>query len=193
MNGISNCGYVHHPWKDPSKSNQETLITVWGPQVSKDTGSVQKRKEVVLTTIQRWEILSNNAPNGSDLSMWTLQILPRPSTVYTGTASGGHYEPLKSPLTLLRSSDVSLAKLPWRVGYGDIPFEVKVGVRQGCVMSAVLFNLVIDWIMPRTTEDKVRGIRWTPFLLPRRTGLRCRFRLSVTLTQTRRFHRPIYF
>ena len=78
------------------------------------------------------------------------------------------------------------------VGDGNILFEV-AGVRKGCIMSTVLFNLVVDWIMPRTTEDKVRGIGWTPFLLPGRTGLRCRFRLSVTLTQTRRFHRPIYF
>ena len=29
---------------------------------------------------------------------------------------------------------------------GDILFEVKTGVRQGCLMSTVLFNLVVDWI-----------------------------------------------
>ncbi|KAL9980638.1 hypothetical protein ACROYT_G009248 [Oculina patagonica] len=45
----------------------------------------------------------------------------------------------------------------------DISFEVKTGVRQGCVMSALLFNLVIDWVMRRTTEDHPRGIRWTLF------------------------------
>ena len=49
------------------------------------------------------------------------------------------------------------------VGDGDILFEVHTGVRQGCVMSTFLFNLVVDWIMHRTTEDQVRGIRWTPF------------------------------
>lgn len=37
------------------------------------------------------------------------------------------------------------------------------GVRQGCVMFALLFNLVIDLVMCRTTEDKARGIRWTTF------------------------------
>ena len=42
-------------------------------------------------------------------------------------------------------------------------FDVKTGVRQGCVMSAFLFNLVIDWVMRRTTEDTSRGIRWTLF------------------------------
>ena len=52
------------------------------------------------------------------------------------------------------------------VGEGGIPFEVKPGVRQGCVMFTVLFNLVVDWIMlstPEDTEEKVRGIRRTPF------------------------------
>ena len=30
-------------------------------------------------------------------------------------------------------------------------------------MYTFLFNLVVDWIMHRTNEDQVRGIRWTPF------------------------------
>lgn len=49
------------------------------------------------------------------------------------------------------------------VGHSDTFFEVKTGVRQGCVMSAVLFNLAIDWVMRRTTEDTPRGIRWSLF------------------------------
>lgn len=28
-------------------------------------------------------------------------------------------------------------------------------------MSAVLFKIVIDWVMRRITDDKPRGIRWT--------------------------------
>ena len=28
-------------------------------------------------------------------------------------------------------------------------------------MSALLFNIVIDWVLSRTTEDRRRGIRWT--------------------------------
>ena len=35
------------------------------------------------------------------------------------------------------------------------------GVRQGCVISPVLFFLSIDWIMRSTTSDKSRGIKWT--------------------------------
>ena len=50
-----------------------------------------------------------------------------------------------------------------RVGNSKSNFEVKTGVRQGCCMSALLFNVVIDWVMRRTTEDQSRGIRWTLF------------------------------
>ena len=49
------------------------------------------------------------------------------------------------------------------VGNNNLSFQVKTGVRQGCVMSSLLFNLVIDWVMRRTTEGPQRGIRWTPF------------------------------
>ncbi|XP_013400983.1 uncharacterized protein LOC106166864 [Lingula anatina] len=40
-------------------------------------------------------------------------------------------------------------------------FKVQTGVRQGCVLSSILFNLAIDWVMRCTTEDTSRGIRWT--------------------------------
>ena len=48
-----------------------------------------------------------------------------------------------------------------RVGSNETSFSVKTGVRQGCCMSAMLFNLTIDWVMRQTTADQVRGIRWT--------------------------------
>ena len=48
------------------------------------------------------------------------------------------------------------------VGQGDLSFEVKTGVRQGCVMS-VQFNIAINWVFRRTVEDQRRGISWTPF------------------------------
>lgn len=52
---------------------------------------------------------------------------------------------------------------PVGVENSDTGFEVKLDVRQGYVMSALLFNLVSDWVMRRTMEDQPRGIRWTPF------------------------------
>ena len=49
------------------------------------------------------------------------------------------------------------------VGSSSLNFQVKTGIRQGYVRSAVLFNLVIDWVMRHTTKDQPRGIRWTLF------------------------------
>jgi hypothetical protein len=43
------------------------------------------------------------------------------------------------------------------------PFIVKSGVRQGCIMSPILFLVVIDWIQRQATSDKRRGIQWTMF------------------------------
>ena len=42
-------------------------------------------------------------------------------------------------------------------------FDVNSGVRQGCILSPILFLVVIDWVMRRTTSDKQRGIQWTLF------------------------------
>ena len=40
-------------------------------------------------------------------------------------------------------------------------FSVGSGVRQGCVLSPMLFLVAIDWIMRKTIGNKRRGIRWT--------------------------------
>ena len=39
-------------------------------------------------------------------------------------------------------------------------FQVKTGVRQGCVISPVLFLVVIDWVMRKATKDQPRGLVW---------------------------------
>ena len=50
-----------------------------------------------------------------------------------------------------------------RVGNSQHSFTVLSGVRQRCVMSALLFNITIDWVMRQTAQDKNRGIRWNLF------------------------------
>ena len=39
-------------------------------------------------------------------------------------------------------------------------FDVKSGVKQGCVISGLLFLIVMDWIMTKTVENDNNGIRW---------------------------------
>lgn len=48
------------------------------------------------------------------------------------------------------------------IGSIDYSFEVNTGVRQECAMSALLFNMAVDWPMRQTTGNQPRGIRWTP-------------------------------
>ncbi|VDO58509.1 unnamed protein product [Schistosoma curassoni] len=40
-------------------------------------------------------------------------------------------------------------------------FEVKTGVRQGCLLLPFLFLLVIDWIMKTSTSGGKHGTQWT--------------------------------
>ena len=39
-------------------------------------------------------------------------------------------------------------------------FNVKTGVRQGCVVSGFLFLLVLDFVMRKMTNNKDTGMRW---------------------------------
>ena len=40
-------------------------------------------------------------------------------------------------------------------------FQVKTGVRQGCILSPFMFLVAIDWIMKTTTKNRRNGIQWT--------------------------------
>ena len=39
-------------------------------------------------------------------------------------------------------------------------FPVETGVKQGCVLSPMLFGIAIDWVMRKTTNDTHLGIKW---------------------------------
>ncbi len=38
-------------------------------------------------------------------------------------------------------------------GSDSMPFEIRSGVRQGCVVSPTLFNYIIDWILCQALQD----------------------------------------
>lgn len=40
-------------------------------------------------------------------------------------------------------------------------FEVKTGVRQGCMLSPMIFLLVVDWVMRQATKSGKTGIQWS--------------------------------
>ena len=42
-------------------------------------------------------------------------------------------------------------------------FLVKSGALQGCILSKILFLVVIDWVMRETTSGSPGGIQWNIF------------------------------
>ncbi|XP_076443967.1 uncharacterized protein LOC143282252 [Babylonia areolata] len=41
------------------------------------------------------------------------------------------------------------------------PFQVRTGVRQGCLLSPTIFLMVVDWIMRQSTAGQKTGVQWT--------------------------------
>ena len=61
----------------------------------------------------------------------------------------------------LKANKDSQLKAFYSILYSDMSFLVKSGVRQGCVMSSLLFILAVDWVMRSTLKGENTGIRWT--------------------------------
>ena len=41
--------------------------------------------------------------------------------------------------------------------------QIKTGVRQGCLLSPLLFLVAIDWTMKKSVDGQRTGLQWTPF------------------------------
>ncbi len=72
-----------------------------------------------------------------------------------------HYGVPNKLVNLIRNSYDGMCCKVMHEGQFTGQFEVKTGVRQGCLLSPLLFLLVIDWIMKATTEQGRNGIQWT--------------------------------
>ena len=72
-----------------------------------------------------------------------------------------HYGIPEKFINLVRATYQDMQCRVAHAGQLSDSFEVKTGVRQGCLLSPFLFLLVIDWIMKTSTSGKGNGIQWT--------------------------------
>lgn len=72
-----------------------------------------------------------------------------------------HYGVPDKIISLVQNTYQDMACKVLHAGQMSDSFEVKTGVRQGCLLSPFLFLLVIDWIMKTTTTGRRNGIQWT--------------------------------
>ena len=72
-----------------------------------------------------------------------------------------HYGVPEKIISLIRRTFQDLSCRIAHAGQLSESFEVKTGVRQGCLLSPFLFLQVIDRIMKTTTAGRNNGIQWT--------------------------------
>lgn len=72
-----------------------------------------------------------------------------------------HYGIPTKIINLIKNSYDGTSCRVMHAGQLSRTFEVKTGVKQGCLLSPFLFLLAIDWVMRKTTEGKRNGIQWT--------------------------------
>ena len=74
-----------------------------------------------------------------------------------------HYGVPEKIIALIRCTYQDMSSKIVHAGQLSESFEVKTGVRQGCLLSPFLFLPVIDWIMKTITTGRNNGIQWTPW------------------------------
>ncbi|VDP26755.1 unnamed protein product, partial [Schistosoma mattheei] len=72
-----------------------------------------------------------------------------------------HYRVPEKIVNIIRNSYDELQCKVLHGGQLTDAFEVRTGVRQGCLLPHFLFLLVVDWIMKTSTSKGKHGIQWT--------------------------------
>ena len=72
-----------------------------------------------------------------------------------------HYGIPEKIITLIRNTYDGMTCKVTHAGRLTESFQVKTGVRQGCLLSPFMFLVAIDWIMKTTTKNRRNGIQWT--------------------------------
>ena len=72
-----------------------------------------------------------------------------------------HYGVPKKLVNIIKNSYEGMTCRVIHEGQLTKNFEVKTGVRQGCLLSPFLFILIIYWVMKTATKEKRNGIQWT--------------------------------
>ena len=72
-----------------------------------------------------------------------------------------HYSIPEKTITLIRNTYGEMTCKVTHAGRLTDSFQLKTGVRQGCLLSPFMFLVAIDWIMKTTTKNRRNGIQWT--------------------------------
>ncbi|VDP36230.1 unnamed protein product [Schistosoma margrebowiei] len=72
-----------------------------------------------------------------------------------------HYGVPEKIVNIIRNSYDGLQCKVVHGGQLTDAFQVRTGLRQGCLLSLFLFFLAIDWIMKTSTSERKHGIQWT--------------------------------
>ncbi|VDP57067.1 unnamed protein product [Schistosoma margrebowiei] len=72
-----------------------------------------------------------------------------------------HYGVTEKIVNIIRNSYDGLQCKVVHRGHLTDAFQVRTGVRQGCLLSPFLFLLVVDWIRRTSTSEGKHGIQWT--------------------------------
>ncbi|VDP60520.1 unnamed protein product [Schistosoma mattheei] len=72
-----------------------------------------------------------------------------------------HYEVPDKIVNIIRNSYDGLQCKVVHGGQLTDAFQLRTGIRQGCLLSPFLFLLMVDWIMKTSRSEGKQGIQWT--------------------------------